>query len=349
MLDSFERYELDTTGLARVLENLPGSYDGPLRALEAPYGVVGFGEGAWPAEFARSWIDAALVTQGTQFVLMGGFDFGEAEAAGIIAEAGGSRLYRIGVPVRSRRARLEARSRSRPFDRDREDADGYPLSPDELEPDPDALETTSTLDLGADEVLEEAGVEYPVLASPFSAYHYLQALCHATGRGSSAEAADQLLTMLRDLYRTDIPTDENPAKRLAWSLWTRTPLLMANRSHQPQVWAWHAHLSRLGKSMSVPLERTPLSVISGGFEARHESGDALVALALGGEDEALRLAREVLETRIDEVIAVPAPEGEAYAAGLGLWYLGAWVGYYLAMLYGIDPKDSRALERLRDQ
>ncbi len=346
MLDSFERYELDTTWLARALEALPGSYDGPVRALQAPYGVVGFGEGAWPAEFARSWIDAALVTQGTQFVLMGGFDFGEAEAASIIAEASGSTVYRIGLAQRSRRARLEARARNRRADL--EDADGYPLGADDDEPDPDALETISTLDLSADEVLEEAGVEYPVASSPFSAYHYLQALSYATGRGSSAEAADRLLLVLRDLYRTDIPTDENPAKRLAWSLWTRTPLLMANQSHLPQVWAWHAHISRLGKSMSIPLERTPLSVLASSFEARHETGDALVTLMLGGEDEALRLAREILETRIDEVIAVPAPEAEPYAAGLGLWYLGAWVGFYLAMLYGIDPKDSTALDRLRD-
>jgi Phosphoglucose isomerase N-terminal domain/Bacterial phospho-glucose isomerase C-terminal SIS domain len=342
MLDSFERYELDTTWLARALEALPGSYDGPVRLLEAPYGVVGFGEGAWPAEFARRWIDAALVTQGTQFVLSGGFDFGEAEAAGIIAEASGSTVYRVGLPRRSRRAKLEAKRV-----RDLEDADGYPISGED-EFDPDSLEAISTMDLGADEVLEESGVDYTVPASPFSAYHYLQALCYATGRASSAQAADQLLLELRDQYRTDIPTDENPAKRLAWSLWTRTPLLMATQDHAPQIWAWHNHISRLGKSMSIPLERNPLTVIASGFEARHESGDALVALTLGGDDEALRLVREVLETRIDEVIAVPAPAAEPYAAGLGLWYLGAWVGFYLAMLYGTDPKDSSALERLRD-
>lgn len=344
MLDSFERYELDTTWLARALEGLPGSYDGPVRVLDAPYGVVGFGEGSWPAEFARRWIDAALVTHGTQFVLSGGFDFGEAEAAGIIAEAGGSAVYRVGLARRSRRAKLEARR----LRDDLLDADGYPISAELDDLDPDALEAISTMDLGADEVLEEAGVDYPVAASPFSAYHYLQALCYATGRGSSAEAADRLLAELCNRYRTEIPTDENPAKRLAWSLWTRTPLLMATHDHVAQVWAWHAHISRLGKSMSIPLERNPLTVISSGFEARHESGDALVALTLGGEDEALRLVREVLETRIDEVIPVPAPEAEPYAAGLGLWYLGAWVGFYLAMLYGIDPKDATALERLRE-
>ena len=99
--------------------------------------------------------------------------------------------------------------------------------------------------------------------------------------------------------------------------------------------------------MSIPLERNPLTVLSSGFEARHEAGDSLVALVLGGLDESMGIAKEMLESRIDEVIAVEAQPGEPYASGLGLWYLGAWVGFYLAILYGIDPKDSSALEHLR--
>ena len=300
MLDSFERYTLDSSWLARALENLPGSFAGPVRPLEPPFGVVGFGEGAWPAEFARSWIDAAIVTNGTQFVLAGGLDFGEVEAAALIGEASGSRVFRIGQGERH---------------------------------DPDAP--------------EGAGVNHVVAAGPLSAYAYLQALAYATNHSSSAEAADAVLRELCERCRTDVPTADNPAKSLAWSLWTRTPLLLATQDHALQVWAWHLHLSRLGKSMSIPLERNALMVVSSGFEARHETGDSLVALLLGGEDESLRLVHEILESRLDEVIPVEALSGEAYAAGLGLWYLGAWVAFYLAMLYGVDPKDADSLERLR--
>ena len=96
MLDTFERYEIDTTWIARALEALPGSYTGPVRALPGPYGIVGFGEGAWPAEFARAWIEETVVSDGTQFVLAGGLDFGEAEVAAILAEASGSKPQRIG-------------------------------------------------------------------------------------------------------------------------------------------------------------------------------------------------------------------------------------------------------------
>jgi hypothetical protein len=302
MLDSFERYQIDSTWIAHALEALPGSYTGPVRALPAPYGIVGFGEGAWPAEFARVWIDQSVVSDGTQFVLAGGLDFGEAEVAAIISEASGSKPYRIG------QVSLNAQ------DQDSE---------------------------------EDFGVDQIVPASPLSTYTYLQSIAYATNHATSAEAADHLLHELCQQYRTDVHTNDNPAKRLAWSLWTRTPLLLAMPEHAQQVWAWHLSIARIGKSMSIPLERNPLTVLSSGFDARHEAGDSLVALVLGGLDESMGLAKEMLESRVDEVIAVEAQPGEPYASGLGLWYLGAWVGFYLAILYGIDPKDSSALEHLR--
>jgi hypothetical protein len=302
MLDTAERYEVDTTWIARALEALPGSYTGPVRALPGPYGIVGFGEGAWPTEFARAWIDQTVVSDGTQFVLAGGLDFGEAEVAAILAEASGSTPYRIGQVA------LTAQD---------QDSD------------------------------EDFGVDQIVPASPLSTYTYLQAIAYATNHASSAEAADNLLRDLCEQYKTDVHTNDNPAKRLAWSLWTRTPLLLAPPDFAQQVWAWYINIARIGKSMSIPLERNPLTVLSSGFEARHEAGDSLVALVLGGLDESMGIAKEMLESRIDEVIVVEAQLGEPYASGLGLWYLGAWVGFYLAILYGIDPKDSSALEHLR--
>jgi Phosphoglucose isomerase N-terminal domain/Bacterial phospho-glucose isomerase C-terminal SIS domain len=302
MLDTFERYAIDSTWIARALEALPGSYTGPVRALPAPYGIVGFGEGAWPAEFARLWIDQTVVSDGTQFVLAGGQDFGEAEVAAIISEASGSTPYRIGQAA------------------------------------PNAQDEDSDEDFGVDQI---------VPASSLSTYTYLQAIAYATNHAASAEAADAVLHELCGQCKTDVHTNDNPAKRLAWSLWTRTPLLLATPEHAQQVWAWHVSIARLGKSMSIPLERNPLTVLSSGFEARHESGDSRIALLIGGLDESLGIAREMLESRVDEVITVEAQPGEPYASGLGLWYLGAWVGFYLAILYGVDPKDSSALEHVR--
>ncbi len=312
MLDSAERFDLDTTHLAQTLEALPRSYAGPTKVLAAPYGIIGFGEGAWAAEVARDWIDASMVAGGTQFVLLGGLDFGEADSGMILAEAAGATLYRMGIGLKATRATRDEKGLT--------------------------LKFTDPL----------ADLEHLIPISPFSSYTYLQALCYACDRASSAEAAEVVLEDLRETCNTEVHSDTNPAKQLAWKLWTRTPILLAGTPFQSQIWAWQLMLSRLGKSMSIPIERNPLTIVASGFEARHETGDSLVALLLGGSDEALEFMQEVLESRVSEVIQVPAPSTELYAQQLGLWYFGAWVSYYLALLYGTDPKDSAALNELRN-
>jgi hypothetical protein len=311
MLDTFERFELDRSGLARQLEALPGSYDGPTRVLDAPYGVIGFGEGSLAAEFTREFIDAAAVGAGTQFILAGGLDFGQVEAARLIAEASGATVFQLGQP-----ATLHTQ-----------------LSDEE-----------SLLVVGDDP--DDSALS--IASSPLSTYHYALTLAHVTGNLESVRAAEEALVALRDTCRSDIPSEENPAKQLAWKLWTRTPLLIPSSGFSAQPWAWQFALSRLGKSLSIPVPGNALEIAASGFEARHESGDALVALFLGGEDESLRLAREILETRVDEIIEVPSRVTDTFAANLALWYLASWVGLYLSLLYGQDPQDSNALTGLRD-
>ncbi len=314
-LDSFEQYDLDSLNLARSLEGLPHSYDGATRALPAPFGVIGFGEGALAAEFSRMLIDDATISgAGTQFVLAGGFDFGAVDAACVIAEAAGAAVFRMGLPRSSK----------------------INLSEDEL---------TYALEENPDE--EPSDDFFPVPTDSFSTYTYAQALAHLTNHAEAAKSADETLATLRDKCKSEIETSQNPAKQLAWSLWTRTAILIPSSGFTAQAWAWQVSLSRLGKSLSIPVAHNVLEIVASGFEARHESGDALVALLLGGADEGLAIAREILETRVDEVIEVPAPTGEAYAANLGLWYLSCWVGLYLALLYKADPRDSKPLEALR--
>lgn len=314
-LDSFEQYDLDSLNLARALEGLPHSYDGATRALPAPFGVIGFGEGALAAELSRVFIDEAAVSgSGTQFVLAGGFDFGAVDAACVIAEAAGAKVFRMGLPR----------------------ASVVNISDDEL---------SYSFEDNPDE--EPRDDFFPVPHGSFSTYTYAQALAYLTNHIDLAEAADETLAKLREQCKTEIETAQNPAKQLAWSLWTRTPLLIPSSGFAIQAWAWQLNLSKLGKSLSIPIAHNSLEIVASGFEARHESGDALVALLLGGSDEGLDLAREILETRVDEVIEVPAAANEAYAANLGLWYLSCWVGLYLALLYKIDPRDSKPLEALR--
>lgn len=179
-----------------------------------------------------------------------------------------------------------------------------------------------------------------------STYAYAQSLAYATDHAADAEEADQLLADLRDRCLPSVLSDQNPAKQLAWSIWTRTPLLIASHDFQMQLAVWQQAIARLGKSMSIPVPHAPLLVLSGGFEARHEVGDERLALLIGSIDNEMQLCREILATRVDEVLEVVPVEAGDYAQNMYLWYLATWVGYYLALAYQTDPADSAPLTTL---
>ena len=192
------------------------------------------------------------------------------------------------------------------------------------------------------------GLAFLVPRGVTGTYHYAQFVAHASGHTEQATAADALLANLAARCAPEV-TEGNPARDLAWTLWTRVPLLLAPEGEGWLTWAWQLLLARVGKSLALPVERDLLYVLSGAFEARHESGDGRLALILGEEDAELSLAREILQTRVDEVQLVPYPGGESgYAGSLALWYLGLWTAAYLAERYGVSPGDTAVMrEALR--
>ncbi|MEF2280288.1 SIS domain-containing protein [Deinococcus sp. YIM 134068] len=181
-------------------------------------------------------------------------------------------------------------------------------------------------------------------------YHAAQFVAHASGHADQAADAERLLAELRDRCAPAV-TEGNPARDLAWSLWGRTPLLLAAPDADALPHAWQTLLARVGKTLAVPVLGDSLPLVTGAFEARHEGGDAKVAVLLGDPDPAMGIAREVLESRVDEVRHVPYPPGVnpehpgGYAAQLALWYFGAWVAAYLAERYGTTAADSPVLAR----
>lgn len=190
-------------------------------------------------------------------------------------------------------------------------------------------------------------VDVLVPGGALATYHFAQALAYGTGHAEDAQAAETLLADLARRCSPEVDEAQNPARALAWSLWGRSPLLLAGEGTEALPHAWQQLLARVGKTLGVPVLGDALPFVTGAFEARHERGDGRVALVLGETDPALGVAQEVLESRIDEVIAVPVP-GEtdsAYAGQLALWYLGAWVAAYLAERYGQSAGDPPMLAR----
>lgn len=189
-------------------------------------------------------------------------------------------------------------------------------------------------------------VDVLVPGGALATYHFAQALAYATGHADEAQEAERLLADLASRCGPDSGED-NPARALAWSLWGRAPLLLAAPDAEALPHAWQHLLARVGKTLGIAVLGDPLPFVTGAFEAQHEQGDGRIALLLGDLDPALNVTREVLETRIDEVVHVPVPQPteSPYAGQLALWYFGAWVAAYLAERYKLAGTDLPVLAR----
>ncbi|MFC4427658.1 SIS domain-containing protein [Deinococcus navajonensis] len=283
---------MSPSSLMSLLLALPGSYAGPARPEDAPYAVVGVGEGTLAAHLTQALAPQSLARSGTQIVLSSPDAQGPATDYADLAEVAGASTRRVSTG-------------------------GAPGEIDVLVP-----------------------------GGPLSTYHFAQYVAHATGHGDQAQAADALLADLAARCSPEVE-EGNPARDLAWRLWSRTPLLLAAPDAEALPHAWQTILARTGKTLSIPVLGDPLPFVSSAFEAQHEKGDAKVALLLGDPDPALHLSREILESRVDEVIHVPYPEGAGggYAGQLALWYFGAWVAAYLAERYEMNAADPAVLRR----
>ncbi|WP_126199720.1 SIS domain-containing protein, partial [Thermus scotoductus] len=191
-----------------------------------------------------------------------------------------------------------------------------------------------------------AGVDVHLPPSPLSPYRYLRFLLLATGEEAALKEVDEALVQERRRLTPEIPLEENPAKFLAYTLLERLPLFYSP-FFRPLEEAAQSLFARIGKSLSLTPPFSALEFFLTGLEARHEQGDPLAAVLLGG-GEAAGLAKEILETRVDAIAEVPPPEGSRLAQTMALWYRLAWTAYYLALLYGADPSDGEVLERLRE-
>jgi hypothetical protein len=196
-------------------------------------------------------------------------------------------------------------------------------------------------------VLGHAAHEPSLRVAPgaLSLYTYAAYLAHATGHADAYTALEQVLAALRERLAPEVPTDQNPAKALAWALWNRVPFLVAGRlsSGLPEL-LQHA-FARVGKTLAITAGEHPLEMLAGAFEARHGLADDIVAVLLGAKDEELALAQEVLETRVAQVehldldLIGPVPD-DPVARNLALWYAGMYVAAYVALLHGLDPAES---------
>ena len=185
-------------------------------------------------------------------------------------------------------------------------------------------------------------------------YHLVRYLAYATDR---PEAVGRLASALRRVAAAadpGLPTAENPAKRLAWALWQRVPLLVSERTAAPCQALVQQTFARVGKALAVPTGDHGAAVAAAAFEGRHALADDLVALVIGRRRPDTDLVEEVLATRVAQVERLAFDDGwlppateDPVVDGLVLWYAATWVAAYGALLAELDPAAESVYGRVR--
>ncbi len=154
----------------------------------------------------------------------------------------------------------------------------------------------------------------------------------------------------------EVPTSENPAKQLAWSLLDRYTIVMAAGYLGPVARRWKTQLNENGKATAaweeLP-EATHSTVV--GFEQPESLRDHLSVVLLASDLDhprdalRMRLVGELLSAaRISHWLQPCQGEGRLGQA-LSAITLGDYVSVYLALTYAVDPSPVEVIDRIKER
>jgi glucose/mannose-6-phosphate isomerase len=167
------------------------------------------------------------------------------------------------------------------------------------------------------------------------------------------EAAAEAGAAARELG-PDVPTSDNLAKQLAWSLVDRLPVIEASGFLGPVARRWKTQLNENAKTTAVwedlP-EATHNAVV--GYPHPEATRDHLhfVFLASSLDHPRNQLRAGVSGQLLDEFHlahrTVELEHGGRFAQALRAIVLGDFVSVYLAAIYGVDPTPVEAIDRVK--
>ncbi len=154
----------------------------------------------------------------------------------------------------------------------------------------------------------------------------------------------------------DVPTADNPAKQLAWSLVDRFTLITASGFLAPVARRWKAQLNENSKAIAtfeeLP-EATHNTVV--GFEQPESLRDHLFVVFIRGASEhsrnALRaeLVGSVLDTALISHQVVEATGNGRLGQALAATVIGDYVSVYVAFMYAVDPSPIGVIDHIKEQ
>lgn len=152
----------------------------------------------------------------------------------------------------------------------------------------------------------------------------------------------------------ELPTAENEAKRLAWTIVDRLPVVEASGFLAPVARRWKTQLNENGKT-SAAWEELPEATHNAvvGYPQPDTLKDHLIVLFLEGDADhernrlRARLSRELLDASgiSHEVVGVTG-EGR-FGQALDAIVRGDFASVYLAALYGLDPTPVESISMLK--
>lgn len=153
-----------------------------------------------------------------------------------------------------------------------------------------------------------------------------------------------------------VPTADNPAKQLAWSLVDRLAMIAGSGFLAPVARRWKAQLNENGKAAAIYEElpeATHNTVV--GFEQPDSLRDHLFVVQLKGAAEhprnALRatLLGDVLDTAHVSHASVEASGEDKLGQALSAIVMGDYVSVYLAFMYAVDPSPIVVIDHVKEQ
>ena len=153
-----------------------------------------------------------------------------------------------------------------------------------------------------------------------------------------------------------VPTADNPAKQLAWSLVDRYAIVVAAGFLAPVARRWKAQLSENGKAAAA-IEELPEATHNSvaGFEQPESLRDHLYVLFLASElDHPRNVLRAQLMGEVLEIAKISQQTVQATGEGrlgqaLSALTLGDYTSVYVAFTYAVDPSPIAVIDHIKQR
>ena len=164
------------------------------------------------------------------------------------------------------------------------------------------------------------------------------------------------LEELHERCGPSVPTDENPAKQLAWAMFGRIPIIYGHGPMSAVARRWKTQFNENAKAWAAfePMPEANHNAIEGSLNPR-ELSDGLYVVQLRDPDEPreiaerYRVVEELLGERATNRSEVRAEGPSPLARVLWTVSYGDLVSVYLAILYQTDPTPVTLLAMLKER